>query len=54
MDINKAKGVVAFVGSLFIIMIVGSIYFFNWDKSDRNKLQYIKYFKSEKSKKKSK
>ena len=40
-DLNKAVPVLAFVGSLFAIMIIGCMYFLKWDKTERHDAIYL-------------
>ena len=40
-DLSKAVPVLAFVGALALVMLIGSIYFLKWDKLDRHEAVYL-------------
>lgn len=40
MDIEQAKTILSFIGSLVVIIVIGGSYFLNWDRYDRNQLIY--------------
>lgn len=44
-NIEKAKGIVAFVGCLVVVFIVGIIYFRSWDHFDRSQIIYVERHK---------
>ena len=51
-DLNKAVPVLAFVGSLFGIIVIGLMYFLKWDKIERHDAVYLFDAKESEQKKK--